>query len=280
MLLILYSQKSDGSDVYFLFILSIILFLAIFFTMLAFLFSFLQFCDMAMEKKPTALHWFRKNLRLHDNPALCEALKGCDTLYALYILPPFIPDANISANRWNFLIECLEDLDSSLKSLGSQLLVVQGYPAQVIPSLLKNLHVTKLTFERESEPFGKQRDAVITHLAESVGVEVVSCTSHTLYDVDQVTELNGNETPVQFHEFLDVISKIGPPEHPVTTVNHGMLASLSTKGVPFQDQNIPSVEDLGIEKSKVTCKEVWHGGEAEALRKLDSLLKEVCNRKV
>ena len=59
-----------------------------------------------------------------------------------------------------------------------------------------------------------------------------------------------------------------------------MLASLSTKGVPFQDQNIPSVEDLGIEKSKVTCKEVWHGGEAEALRKLDSLLKEVCNRKV
>ena len=255
-------------------------FLQFFFTMLAFLFSFLQFCDMAMEKKPTALHWFRKNLRLHDNPALCEALKGCDNLFALYILPPFIPDANISANRWNFLIECLEDLDSSLKSLGSQLLVVQGYPAQVIPSLLKNLHVTKLTFERESEPFGKQRDAVITHLAESVGVEVLSCTSHTLYDVDQVTELNGNETPVQFHEFLDVISKIGPPEHPVTTVNHGMLASLSTKGVPFQDQNIPSVEDLGIEKSKVTCKEVWHGGEAEALRKLDSLLKEVCNRKV
>lgn len=230
---------------------------------------------MAEEKQRTALHWFRKNLRLHDNPALCEAIKGSQDLLAVYILPPFIPDANISANRWNFLIECLEDLDSGLRRIGSRLLVVQGYPAQVIPKLLKTLHVTKLTFESESEPFGKQRDAVITHLAESTGVEVVSCASHTLYDVDQVIEANGNEAPVLFDDFLDVISSIGPPQSPVATVNHDMLASLLHEGNLFKDCHIPSIEDLGIDKSKVTCRQTWRGGETEAMRKLDALLQEV-----
>lgn len=230
---------------------------------------------MAEEKPRTALHWFRKNLRLHDNPALCEAVKGCHDVLAVYVLPPFIPDANISANRWKFLIECLEDLDTSLKSIGSRLLVVQGYPAQVIPKLLKTLHVSKLTFETDSEPFSKQRDAVITHLAENAGVEVVSCTSHTLYDVDQVIEGNNKETALLFEDFLDVVSALGPPQFPVATVNYDMLAPLLHKANLFNDCHIPSLEDLGIDKSKVTCTETWHGGETEALRRLDTLLQEV-----
>ncbi|XP_068718955.1 uncharacterized protein [Montipora capricornis] len=228
------------------------------------------------DTKPnTALHWFRKNLRLHDNPALCEAIKGSACLFAVYILPPVIPDTNISANRWNFLIECLEDLDHSLRSIGSKLLVVQGYPAEIIPKLIECLHITKLTFESESEPFSRQRDAVITHLAESVGVKVVSCTSHTLYDVDGVIKANNNETPKLFDSFLDVVSTLGPPETPVGTVSHDMLASLLPKKNMFEDCRIPSVEDLGIERSKGSCQETWPGGESEALRKLDIFLQEM-----
>lgn len=228
------------------------------------------------DKKPrTSLHWFRKNLRLHDNPALCEAIKESDDFLALYILPPSIPDGNISANRWNFLIECLEDLNRSLTSIGSRLLVVQGYPAQVIPKLLKCLHITKLTFESESEPFSKQRDAVITHLAESMGVEVVSCTSHTLYDVDKVLEANNNVTPLLFDSFLDVVATLGPPEPPTQTVSQDMMSSLLHKANMFGDCDIPAVEDLGIDRAKVTCQEIWCGGESEALQKLHAFLKEL-----
>lgn len=227
------------------------------------------------EEETVGLHWFRKNLRLHDNPALCEAIKGSSSFLGVYILPPFIPDGNISANRWNFLIECLEDLDNGLKSLGSQLLVIQGYPAQVIPKLLHNLQVNKLTFETESEPFGKQRDTVITHLAESAGVKVVSCTSHSLYDIEQVIKANDNQAPVFYGDFLDVISTIGLPERPIESVNKQMLSSLVHARISFKDCHIPLVEDLGIEKSKVTCRGTWHGGETEALKKLDGIFQEV-----
>jgi cryptochrome len=45
--------------------------------------------------------------------------------------------------------------------------------------------VTRLTFEYDSEPFGKERDAAIMKMAKEAGVEVVTENSHTLYDLDR-----------------------------------------------------------------------------------------------
>lgn len=48
-----------------------------------------------------SVHWFRKGLRLHDNPALQEALNGADSLRCIYILDPwFAGAANVGINRW------------------------------------------------------------------------------------------------------------------------------------------------------------------------------------
>lgn len=33
----------------------------------------------------TSVHWFRHGQRLHDNPALLDALYGCDTFYPVFI---------------------------------------------------------------------------------------------------------------------------------------------------------------------------------------------------
>ena len=42
--------------------------------------------------------------------------------------------------------------------------------------------MTKLSFDEDSEPFGRERDQAIQLLAKDAGVEVVSRLSHTLYD--------------------------------------------------------------------------------------------------
>ncbi|CDR09642.1 unnamed protein product [Oncorhynchus mykiss] len=48
-----------------------------------------------------SVHWFRKGLRLHDNPALQEALNSADTVRCVYILDPwFAGSANVGINRW------------------------------------------------------------------------------------------------------------------------------------------------------------------------------------
>lgn len=41
-----------------------------------------------MPDKGRSMMWFRKGLRLHDNPALLEALEGAEHLYPVFCLDP------------------------------------------------------------------------------------------------------------------------------------------------------------------------------------------------
>lgn len=50
---------------------------------------------------PNSIHWFRKGLRLHDNPALREAIRGAGTVRCVYFLDPwFAGSSNVGVNRW------------------------------------------------------------------------------------------------------------------------------------------------------------------------------------
>ena len=55
--------------------------------------------------------------------------------------------------RYNFLLQSLEDLDRSLRQLGSRLFVAQGRPEDVLPGLWKKWAVTRLCFEADTEPY-------------------------------------------------------------------------------------------------------------------------------
>jgi len=57
-----------------------------------------------------SVHWFRKGLRLHDNPSLQEALTGADSVCCVYILDPwFAGSANVGLgiNRWRSVLSLL-----------------------------------------------------------------------------------------------------------------------------------------------------------------------------
>ena len=71
--------------------------------------------------------WFRKGLRLHDNPALLEALDGGSRVMPVFVLDPyFLKPQNVGTNRMNFLLQSLADLDASLRARSSRLIVLHG----------------------------------------------------------------------------------------------------------------------------------------------------------
>lgn len=45
--------------------------------------------------------------------------------------------------------------------------------------------MTRLTFECDPEPYGKERDGAIIKLAQEFGVETIVRNSHTLYNLDR-----------------------------------------------------------------------------------------------
>lgn len=55
----------------------------------------------------------------------------------------------------------------------------------ILSSDLQEWNISRLSYEYDSEPFGKERDAAIKKLASEAGVEVTVRISHTLYDLDK-----------------------------------------------------------------------------------------------
>lgn len=139
-----------------------------------------------MNANVNSLHWFRKGLRLHDNPSLRQAIHGSSTFRAVFFLDvDSLNEINISRNKWRFLLDCLLDLDSSLKRFNSRLFIVRGQPIDVFPKLIKQWDITRVTYEYDGEPFPQKRDDSVKRLLESQGVEVLVSSSHTLYNIDE-----------------------------------------------------------------------------------------------
>uniref|UniRef100_A0A3Q4GYB4 Cryptochrome circadian regulator 2 n=1 Tax=Neolamprologus brichardi TaxID=32507 RepID=A0A3Q4GYB4_NEOBR len=205
-----------------------------------------------------SVHWFRKCLRLHDNPALQEALNGADAVRCVYILDPFFAGAaNVGINRWRFLLEALEDLDSSLKKLNSRLFVVRGQPTDVFPRLFKEWNVTRLTFEYDPEPYGKERDVALK-LSSCELKYVAVCYSNFLPFLFcyRIIEMNNNSPPLTFKRFQTIVSRLELPRRPLPPITQQQMDKCHTKIGDNHDQlySIPSLEELGMHN---LCFHVW-----------------------
>lgn len=54
-----------------------------------------------MHKERHTIHWFRRGLRLHDNPAFVEGLKSAVTFRCIFIIDPWFADSsNVGINKW------------------------------------------------------------------------------------------------------------------------------------------------------------------------------------
>ncbi|XP_063606358.1 cryptochrome-1-like [Penaeus indicus] len=224
------------------------------------------------EPRPKHMvHWFRKGLRLHDNPSLKAGLRNAATFRCIFILDPwFAGSSNVGINKWRFLLQCLEDLDSSLRKLNSRLFVIRGQPADVLPQLFREWGTTCLTFEKDPEPFGKARDANIVAIAREMGVNVVMKTSHTLYKPEKIIEKNGGKPPLTYKSFQNILMNMDLPPLPQGTITS---EEVEDKQTPISDDHdekygVPSLEELGFDTEQLQ-QTVWKGGESEALTRLE-----------
>lgn len=49
------------------------------------------------------VHWFRKGLRLHDNPSLRDGIRGSKTYRCIFVLDPwFAGSSNVGINKWRW----------------------------------------------------------------------------------------------------------------------------------------------------------------------------------
>lgn len=232
------------------------------------------------KKKTNSVIWFRKGLRIHDNPALLEALGENENsepqfLYPIFVLDPWFLKPDITApspgstrvgiNRIRFLLESLQDLDKSLKKRGSKLLVLNGDPKEILPQVLEKWNIKKLCFEYDTEPYALQRDKFIREIAEREGVEVVAPVSHTLFDPTELIKKNKGRPPLTYKSFLKLL---GSPPTPLDSPDSLPPVPCDLGGVI--SSSVPQITDLGYTERPPEERPPFKGGESEALIRLEN----------
>src|SRR3954452_2632271 len=107
----------------------------------------------------TAVVWFRRDLRVHDHPPLTAALREHDDVVPLFVLDPRLIGGRFrSANRTQYLLDCLRALDHELRERGGRLVVRHGRFEDVVPAVVAETGAEAVYAAGDASPYARARD--------------------------------------------------------------------------------------------------------------------------
>ena len=142
---------------------------------------------MGDDLDDTAIVWFRRDLRVHDQPIFDVAATRAKRSLAVFVLDETLLGPSGKARR-TFLYRSLRDLD---ESLGGRLLVVRGDPAEVIPKLAGAVKAGSVHIAADFGPYGRERDEAVEKALGERDVELVRTGSPYAVAPGRVTKSDG-----------------------------------------------------------------------------------------
>jgi len=142
----------------------------------------------------TAIVWFRRDLRLADNPALDRARNEHDRIVPVYIWDPeaegdWSPGA---ASRW-WLHHSLASLDERLQSKGSRLIIAKGDTEDELGRIRHVTGADAIYWNRLYDPALVERDRQLKSSLRDEGLQVESDNGALVFEPWEL--LKGDGTP-------------------------------------------------------------------------------------
>ncbi len=163
----------------------------------------------------TAIVWFRRDLRLSDNPALAAAAEWADRIVPVYLWSPgdegeWAPGA---AARW-WIHESLGHLAGNLQSRDSRLVIRRGPAEEVLPELVRETGAGGVFWNRLYDPTLVERDSRIKSRLRDSGLEVNSYAAGLLFEPWTICTGSGGPYRV-FTPYWRACQKRPEPEPPL-----------------------------------------------------------------
>jgi deoxyribodipyrimidine photo-lyase len=207
-----------------------------------------------------ALVWFGRDLRVHDHPALSAALEEQRPVVPVFCFDDrLLTGRHRSGPRTQFLLECLADLDASLRRRGSGLVIREGRPEHELPALAGEVGAGAVHFSDDVGPFARRRASRVRRALERLGIATTAHLGVNVVDVGQIATRGGRPYTVfsPFHRtWLELDRR---PVLPAPTELPPLPSGLATG-------RIPGLEALGLEQE---VDEPAPGGETVARRGAD-----------
>ena len=213
------------------------------------------------------LVWFRRDLRLIDNPALYAARQ--QQIIPIYIHAPDeeAPWQPGAASCW-WLHHSLTALAGQLKKAGSRLIIRQGSSLSVLQQVLKETGAEAVYCNRLYEPATIQRDTLIKQTLTQAGIEYKSFAASLLFE--PWTVLTKSATPYKvFTPFWNSCQKLGLP-----TDIQPEVRKLSTVPSRIKSLRVNDLQFLPSVKWDSEFYQHWQPGELHARQQLRAFIKE------
>ena len=117
--------------------------------------------------------WHRTELRIHDHPGLAAAAASGEPVVPLVIIDPVIfgrPATTPRRQAW--FLENVRALRESYRAIGSDLIVREGVPHEVLGRFAGEHRVGHVHFIRNHTPYARERDAAAVADLEAAGAAV------------------------------------------------------------------------------------------------------------
>nr|ABX58028.1 cryptochrome 1a [Triticum aestivum] len=187
--------------------------------------------------------WFRRDLRVEDNPALAAAARTAGEVVPAYVWAPeedgpYYPGR---VSRW-WLSQSLKHLDASLRRLGATRLVTRRSTDTVaaLLELVRSTGATHLFFNHLYDPLSLVRDHRVKQVLGAEGITVQSFNSDLLYEPWEVLDDHGCPFTMFTPFWNTCLCMVDPPAPmlPPKRINSGELSRCcSSDDLIFEDES-------------------------------------------
>jgi deoxyribodipyrimidine photo-lyase len=216
----------------------------------------------------TAIVWFRRDLRIHDHPALVAAVARAQRVVPLFVVDDVLlrTDAAAAPDRVAFMLASLRALDASLAARGARLTIRRGDPARVVPAVAAEAGAREVHATRDQGRYGRARDTRVAAALAADGREFRGSPGLLIADPDEIRTATGGSYGV-FAPFARRVAAHGVRE--VLSAPERIPGDLgpSAARAGLDSHAIPDLAELGL--APATARGVPEPGEDAARTRLD-----------
>ncbi len=145
-----------------------------------------------MKTMKLAIHWFRRDLRLHDNTALAAAVATADEVVPVFIASEWRGSHDwTGAPRQEALCGALRALAKNITRAGGRLIIRRGRADEEIEKLIRETQAAAIFFNRDPDPFGRAMEENVRFVAEQCGCAVHPHKDVAIHERDEVLTAGG-----------------------------------------------------------------------------------------